>query len=87
MGSVNTPGSASRIALAGNYAYVADGTSGLRVVNVSDPADPVLVGGLSIPSPYAAYSVQVGSAGLPVGLGGDDHRYRYARWDGTVWVE
>jgi hypothetical protein len=35
--------------------------------------------------PYVTYSVQVGSAGLPVGQGGDDIRYRYARWDGAKW--
>jgi hypothetical protein len=29
--------------------------------------------------------VQVGSAGLPTGQGGDDIRYRYARWDGSAW--
>jgi hypothetical protein len=37
--------------------------------------------------PYAAYSVQVGSAGLAVGKGGEDHRYRYARWDGRQWLD
>jgi len=31
------------------------------------------------------YSVQLGSAGLPVGQGGNDMRYRYALWDGTAW--
>jgi BNR repeat-containing family member len=35
--------------------------------------------------PYVTYSVQVGSAGLPQGQGGDDIRYRYARWDGAKW--
>jgi len=35
--------------------------------------------------PCAVYSVQVGSAGLPPGQGGDDLRYRYARWDGSRW--
>jgi hypothetical protein len=25
------------------------------------------------------------SAGLPTGQGGDDIRYRYARWDGSAW--
>jgi len=35
--------------------------------------------------PHVIYSVQVGSAGLPQGQGGDDMRYRYARWDGTAW--
>jgi hypothetical protein len=37
--------------------------------------------------PVAAYSVQVGSAGLPTGQGGDDIRYRYARWDGMSWKD
>jgi len=37
--------------------------------------------------PYAAYSVQVGSAGLAAGQGGEDHRYRYARWDGRQWLD
>jgi hypothetical protein len=37
--------------------------------------------------PVAAYSVQVGSAGLPTGQGGEDIRYRYARWDGTSWKD
>jgi hypothetical protein len=35
--------------------------------------------------PYAVYSVQKDSAGLPPGRGGTDHRYRYARWDGRRW--
>jgi len=35
--------------------------------------------------PHVVYSVQVGSAGLPTGQGGDDMRYRYARWDGGAW--
>ena len=37
--------------------------------------------------PFAAYSVQKDSAGLPPGQGGHDHRYRYARWDGKRWVD
>jgi hypothetical protein len=35
--------------------------------------------------PVVAYSVQVGSAGRAPGSGGDDIRYRYARWDGSRW--
>ncbi len=35
--------------------------------------------------PVVVYSVQMDSAGLPVGQGGKDHRYRYARWDGRQW--
>ncbi|MFG0283814.1 MAG: BNR-4 repeat-containing protein [Phycisphaerales bacterium JB039] len=37
--------------------------------------------------PVALYSVQVGSAGLPPRQGGDDHRYRSARWDGAAWQD
>ena len=37
--------------------------------------------------PVVVYSVQVGSAGLPPGQGGDDIRYRYARWDGEAWQD
>ncbi|MFO0808898.1 MAG: BNR-4 repeat-containing protein [Gemmataceae bacterium] len=37
--------------------------------------------------PYVVYSVQKDSAGLPPGKGGVDHRYRYARWDGTRWQD
>jgi hypothetical protein len=35
--------------------------------------------------PVCVFSVQYNSAGLPVGQGGDDLRYRYARWDGSAW--
>jgi hypothetical protein len=38
------PGSVNGVALANGYAYVADWVGGLRVLNVSDPADPVEVG-------------------------------------------
>jgi BNR repeat-containing family member len=37
--------------------------------------------------PYVAYSVQKDSAGLGPGRGGEDHRYRYARWAGKEWVD
>lgn len=35
--------------------------------------------------PVALYSVQVGDAGLPSREGGQDLRYRYARFDGESW--
>jgi hypothetical protein len=37
--------------------------------------------------PLVAYSVQKGSAGLPPGQGGEDHRYRLARWNGAEWED
>jgi hypothetical protein len=35
--------------------------------------------------PYMAFSVQKDSAGLPSRQGGEDHRYRFARWTGGRW--
>jgi len=35
--------------------------------------------------PRVIFSVQKDGRGLPRGQGGFDHRYRYARWDGSAW--
>lgn len=35
--------------------------------------------------PYMAYSVQMNDAGKKPGHCGQDHRYRFARWDGKRW--
>lgn len=53
--------------------------------HVAWPMDCVLDG----ESPVIVYSVQYNSAGLPVGQGGDDIRYRYARWDdqSKKWID
>lgn len=37
--------------------------------------------------PVCVFSTQRDGRGLPQGQGGFDHRYHYARWDGTRWVE
>lgn len=37
--------------------------------------------------PYLVYSVQVNSGGKPLPEHGDDHRYRYARWNGAKWED
>ena len=39
-------GNAYKVVMAGNYAYVAIDTGGLRIFNVSNPTHPQLVGGL-----------------------------------------
>lgn len=44
VGFHDTPGSAERVTIAENYAYIADGGEGLRVVDVTTPSDPVEVG-------------------------------------------
>ena len=38
--NINTGGHANNIAIKGNYAYMANGSSGLYIVNISDPANP-----------------------------------------------
>ena len=43
LGSYDTPGSAEGVFVSGNYAYVADGLYGVRIIDVSDPASPVEV--------------------------------------------
>ena len=43
IGSCDTAGYANGVAVAGTHAYVADGTA-LRIIDVSDPTDPVEVG-------------------------------------------
>lgn len=35
--------------------------------------------------PYVVFSVQKDGRGLPRGQGGFDHRFDYARWDGSRW--
>lgn len=39
-----TPGRGQDVILAGNYAYFADGTSGLRIFDVADPTQPAVIG-------------------------------------------
>ena len=45
LGGFNTSGQAKDVVVAGNLAYVADGTAGLQVIDVSNPASPVWLGG------------------------------------------
>jgi hypothetical protein len=44
VGHYDTEGWAYGVALSGNYAYVADSSSGLQIINISNPANPVAVG-------------------------------------------
>ena len=73
VGYCDTPGYAYGVAVAGNYAYVADCDSGLRVISIADPAHPSEVGycdtpdwalGVAVAGNYAY--VADGGAGLRV---------------------
>ena len=49
IGSVDTPGFADGFAVAGNFAYVADGLNGLQLIDISNPQAPVLSGRADTP--------------------------------------
>jgi hypothetical protein len=57
VGVLDTPGSAYHVEVMGGLAYVADDTSGLRVIDVSDPTSPVEIGLLDTPGD--AFDVEV----------------------------
>jgi hypothetical protein len=63
VGSVDTPGEAYRVAVAGTHAYVADWGSGLQVVDISNPTSPAIVGSVGTPG---------GARGVAVA---DNHAY------------
>jgi hypothetical protein len=62
VGGHGTPGSATSIALAGNYAYVT-GSSGLVVFDITNPSSLAVVGELTLPG--SARGIAVGDGGLP----------------------
>ncbi len=49
LGSYNTRGTARDVTVVGTTAYVADGASGLQILDVSDPANPVWLGAYNTP--------------------------------------
>lgn len=48
-GLYDTPGLATSVYVAGNYAYVADYSSGLQIIDVSNPSSPTLAGSYNTP--------------------------------------
>jgi len=57
VGGLTTEGGAVRVAVSGNFAYVADQASGLAIVDISNPADPTLAGNFNTDG--TAYDVAV----------------------------
>jgi hypothetical protein len=49
LSSVAIPGYANNVDVNGNFAYIAAGSAGLQIVNVSNPGSPVVVGSLDTP--------------------------------------
>jgi hypothetical protein len=59
VGFYATPGENRRVAVAGNYAYLAAGSKGLRVVSVANPAAPIEIGFYDPPRAHSANGVVV----------------------------
>ena len=68
MGTVKVPGMLD-VKVSGNYAYLACGTKGLRVVDISDPNAPVLVGADFLELPGVAQNLLVRDGFLLVAAG------------------
>lgn len=60
VGDIDTPGYADDVKIQGDYAYIADGDFGLRIIDISDPTLPVELGVFDTPSTVTAVDV-VGS--------------------------
>ncbi len=50
VGSYDTPDRAHGLAVVANLAYVADGASGLQIIDISTPSNPIQIGGYNTPS-------------------------------------
>jgi len=57
IGSVDTPDQARHVTVSGSYAYVADGSSGLQVIDISNPSNLQIIG--SVDTPDSARHVTV----------------------------
>ncbi|MFN7960816.1 MAG: Ig-like domain-containing protein [Thermoanaerobaculia bacterium] len=64
------PGSADAIALAGNLALVAAGGADLQLVDITDQAQPILLGGVSLPGDSFDVAYDGGFAYVAAGRGG-----------------
>ncbi len=62
VGSIDTPGEALDVEAAGGLAWVADGSGGLRVFEVSNPRNPVELGALDTPGSASAVEERNGIA-------------------------
>ncbi|MBF0450173.1 MAG: hypothetical protein HQK75_05685 [Candidatus Magnetomorum sp.] len=50
LSNFKTPGSAMDIELAGNTAFIADGTAGLQIIDINDPMNPELLQTIDVSS-------------------------------------
>ena len=55
---INTSGRTKDVHVVGNYCYLADGSGGLKVVDITDPYSPVFLDAYSTPYAYGVYATQ-----------------------------
>lgn len=70
LGKYDTSGYSRDVVIVGNYAYVADASSGLQILNISDPYSPSLVGSYDTPGDSWALQVVGNYAYVADGSGG-----------------
>ena len=70
VGNIDTPGDATDVVVRGDYAYIADGPSGLRIVNISNPEEPENTGSLDTDGSTLALAVEGDLAYLADGMRG-----------------
>ncbi len=56
VGNYDTRGDARSVTISGNYAYVAEGYTGLEILNIEDPANPTFVGWYGYGSPNDSHN-------------------------------
>ena len=66
-GHVDTPGNAHAVCVEGRFAYMADGTSGLQIIDVSDPSSAMITGNFSTSVQTVDVAVEGGYAYIAVG--------------------
>ncbi|MCL6560783.1 MAG: hypothetical protein K6U74_18710 [Firmicutes bacterium] len=57
VGSVDTPGGAEAVYVSSGYAYLADGESGVQIIDISNPAAPTIVRTVKTPDKALGISV------------------------------
>ncbi len=58
VGDINTSGRTKDVHLAGNYCYLADGSGGLKVIDVTNPASPVFLDAYDTPYAYGVFATE-----------------------------
>jgi len=83
LGSVDTPGIASGVALLGDRVFIAAGTSGLQIIDISDPANPHVAKGVDTPG--EAFGRAVADMTLENQTGKDVVVRRPSPWRSRPW--